>query len=119
MGGRAAELVDEVVESRAGATVKSVVTHVGAERGGVRDAGAAGDDAVVLPDDAVHSVEIKNESGIAVATNADLFSLDTVMTDLETVTIRTPDAGYIVVSGYCWCNVTMGSGSATVRVVSI
>lgn len=58
-----------------------------------------GDNSVELPPSAVHSTEILNEPGIAWEMSDPVLILTTTMTDIETVSITIPSAGYIVVQG--------------------
>jgi len=67
----------------------------------VFDTHSSGTDAVQLPDDAVDSSEILDEPGIASANTSASVTFNAAMQDIETVTITTPAAGYIVVEGKC------------------
>ncbi len=63
---------------------------------------ASGDGSIEFPTSAVNSTEMFNEPGIASEASDPASSLtNTGMTDIETVTITIPSAGYIVVQGKC------------------
>lgn len=61
-----------------------------------------GDASVALPDNAISAVETHNEPGIAAANSLPALTLGTTMTDIETVSLTIPTAGYIVLTGHCW-----------------
>lgn len=72
------------------------------------DAGETGDDAVILPADALNSDEIADEFGFASTASNDVTMIeDTLnMIDIVTVSITTPAAGYIYVSANCNVHMT-------------
>lgn len=81
--------------------------------------GVIGDEAAVLPDSSINSIEMLDEPGIAVETNSSLIPLPTnVMTDLVTVEITIPTDGYIVLHGKCYVLLsgTTGTNSAIVQI---
>ncbi len=91
----------------------------GGEAAFILRGGVIGDEAAVLPDSSVNSIEMLDEPGIAVNTSASLISLATgVMTDLVTVDITTPSDGYIVLHGKCYILLsgTTGPNTALVQV---
>ena len=64
-------------------------------------AGAASNDSkVALPDSSINSDEILNEPGLAHGT-ASMVSLSTSQTDIATVDVNVPAAGYVYVLGRC------------------
>jgi hypothetical protein len=81
--------------------------------------GIVGDQAAVLPDSSVNSMEILDEPGIVVEKNIALIPLsNTAMTDLVTVDITIPNDGYIVLHGNCYVLLsgTTGANSAHVQI---
>lgn len=81
--------------------------------------GVVGDEAAVLPDSSINSIEMLDEPGIAVETNSSLIPLPTgIMTDLVTVEITVPTGGYIVLHGKCYVLLsgTTGPNSAIVQI---
>ncbi|MFQ6007531.1 MAG: hypothetical protein ACE5K8_01130 [Candidatus Zixiibacteriota bacterium] len=81
--------------------------------------GIIGDQAAVLPDSSINSMEIYDEPGIAVEKNVALIPLSTTsMTDLVTVDITIPNDGYIVLHGKCYVLLsgTTGPNSAHVQI---
>ncbi len=81
--------------------------------------GIVGDQAAVLPDSSINSMEILDEPGIAVEKNVALIPLaTTAMTDLVTVDITIPNDGYIVLHGKCYVLLsgTTGANSAHVQI---
>jgi hypothetical protein len=70
--------------------------------------GPTGNSTVTLPEDAISSLEILDEPGIASDQSNPANTLGTDMTDIETVTIVTEAPGYIVVMGKCYVR-TYGS----------
>lgn len=75
--------------------------------------GAAGDDAVELPTDAVNSLEMLDETGIATSrlTSGFALSASSISQNILTVTVTTPAAGYIVVEGNAYHQIS-GTGAA-------
>jgi hypothetical protein len=81
--------------------------------------GIVGDQAAVLPDSSINSMEILDEPGIVVETSPVLVPLSTTsMTDLLTVDITIPNDGYIVLHGKCYVLLsgTTGANSAHVQI---
>jgi hypothetical protein len=81
--------------------------------------GIVGDEAMVLPDASINSIEMLDEPGIAVETNSSLIPLPTdVMTDLVTVEITIPTDGYVLLHGKCYVLLsgTTGPNSAIVQI---
>jgi hypothetical protein len=78
-----------------------------------------GDACVVLPDSSIDDEELLNEPGIAASTHSIGVTLVTgVMTDLVTVDINIPTAGYIVLYGKCYLQLsgTTGSNTALIQI---
>ncbi|MEW6412110.1 MAG: hypothetical protein AB1483_06490 [Candidatus Zixiibacteriota bacterium] len=95
----------------------AIVDTSGTERIVLRD--ADGDGAVVLPGSSISATELASEPGIAGSVNIYLMTLTTgSMTDLATVTITTPDKGYIVLYGKCYIMLsgTVGPNTAIVQI---
>ena len=63
------------------------------------DTGQTGTNAVQLPTNAVSSIELANESGVASATGTTLGSLDGTVQNILSRTITAPSAGYVLVVG--------------------
>ncbi len=79
------------------------VTVDGSSRDIVFDMSAAGDASVVLPDNAISSDELLDETGIAAAkTNIGITLGVAGMTDIETVTLTLPTTGYVFLQGKCF-----------------
>ncbi len=57
---------------------------------------ATGDATVVVPDNAINSVEIEDESGVASVINTNQVTLGQTMTDLVLINVTIPAHGYIV-----------------------
>lgn len=80
---------------------------------------STGNQAVILPESAIGSEEILDEPGIALNNNVYPMSLPTgEMTDLVTVTLTTPDDGYIALYGKCYLLLsgTTGPNTALVQI---
>ncbi len=85
----------------------------------ILNGGQVSDSAVVLPDSAISDEEILDEPGIATLKNVGLVDLSTgTMTDLVTIQITLPDAGYIVLHGKCYLLLsgTTGANSARIQI---
>ena len=78
-----------------------------------------GDSAVILPDSAINSDEILNETGFTLSTDINLYTLSTSeMLDLTDLTITIPDDGYIVLYGKCYLLLsgTTGANTAIIQI---
>jgi hypothetical protein len=70
------------------------------------DARSSGTGAVTLPEGSIHSDDIANEPGIAVnSTTLPVYLSSSTATDIEVVTITTPNDGYIMLFGKCWVRI--------------
>lgn len=77
------------------------------------------DASVILPDSAINDDEILDEPGITSSVDFDLHTLSTGdMVDLVTVTIETPDDGYIALYGKCYLLLsgTTGENTAIIQI---
>ena len=81
--------------------------------------GASGDDAVILPDSSVSSLESLNEAGFTLDINVHPVTLQNLsMTDLVTIEIETPAEGYIVLQGKCYVELS-GTTGANLAMIQI
>jgi hypothetical protein len=88
------------VDGNAGGTSDPFVYISGAGSSSYFDTNVSGDAAVGLPTDAVSSGEILDEPGIAQAhSTTSVNYTDAALTDVASVTITIPAAGYIVLAG--------------------
>ena len=78
------------------------VLIAGSESSCVFNTNNSGDLAVELPSESINSDELSNEPGLAGGSNISTHTLSTAMTDLATVTITTPAAGYVLLIGKCY-----------------
>ena len=78
-----------------------------------------GDSAIILPDSSINAEEILNEPGLTSSVDIYLKMLtNDEMIDLTTITIETPDDGYIVLYGKCYflLSGTTGANAAIVQI---
>lgn len=107
------------VDGNAAGSGNPVVTVQGSTSTATIDTRVTGDASVQLPAGSISASEIASEPGISASTGVASVALDTVaMADIGTVTITTPEAGYIVVdaTAYIDCAGTTGSNYAKLQI---
>ncbi len=88
------------VDGNYNATQEPRISITGSSQSVIMDMSKTGDATVDLPEDAINSIELLNEPGVASRYNGSTFVFiegETWMQDIETIDITTPADGYIVI----------------------
>jgi len=78
------------------------------------DAGVTGDASAVLLSNAVNSLEMSNEPGIAHSFNTGIVSLTTTTISTDTVTLTVPTSGYVVVTAHAFFTINHTAGTSDI-----
>jgi len=93
---------------------ESTLVYVGGVNPGndiVFNAGGSGDSTVMIPNDAIRDLEIRDESGVASATGNSSVILSGGVDTILSRTITVPETGYCVVIGSCQLGATHTTGT--------